>query len=179
MVWCAAAPGRFEYYMNNQRFRHSFAAAKLRLLGSGTSPNEAFHSCINRWFRNQPAVFVQTIRLQLQVNFLACLLTHNTALYSPTLRQMRQVDLLFHKVATMAISDEEWAEFTRRPLAFPVAAAKEKTRQAIKERAPQGKAQAKRPRKRTVFTSKRKPTAVPPPKRARALPRKRPAASLH
>ena len=165
--------------MNNQRFRHSFAAAKLRLLGSGTSPNEAFHSCINRWFRNQPEVFVQTIRLQLQVYFLACLLTHNTALYSPTLRQMRQVDLLFHKVATMAISDEEWAEFTRRPLAFPVEAAKEKTRQAIKERAPQGKAQAKRPRKRTVFTLKRKPTAVAPPKRARAPPRKRPAASLH
>ncbi|CAK0862345.1 unnamed protein product [Prorocentrum cordatum] len=151
----------------------------MRLLGSGTSPNEAFRSCVNRWFRNQPEVFAQTIRLQLQANFLACLLTHNTALHSRTLRRMRHVDLLFHAVATMAIADEEWAEFIRRPLAFPVEAAKEKKRQAIKGRALQGKAQAKRPRKRTVFTSKRKPTAATPPKRARAPPRKRPAASLH
>lgn len=60
----------------------------LALLGSGTSANESLHKEIDSWYRNRgPEVFPTTLELQMQVGALGKLLTHNAALYSPTLRQ--------------------------------------------------------------------------------------------
>ena len=86
VIWSAAAPSRVEWYMNNIRLRRSISPDQNRLLGSGTSPNEALHSEINRWFRPQTNKYAATLQMQLHVNQYSKFVAHNAAMYRPTLR---------------------------------------------------------------------------------------------
>ncbi len=99
IIYNACAPARMQWYFNNLRHRHGLPRSKLALLGSGTSPNEAWHSEINKWCSNQPEIFAITAELQLQVTVFGKLLSHNCALYSPTLRQLRPSNVLHRSVA--------------------------------------------------------------------------------
>jgi hypothetical protein len=51
ILWCAAAPQRIEWYLNNTRQRHLMCSEQLSLLPAGTTSNEALHAEINNWFR--------------------------------------------------------------------------------------------------------------------------------
>ena len=51
ILWCAAAPQRIEWYLNNTRQRHLMRIEQLSLLPAGTTSNEALHAEINNWFR--------------------------------------------------------------------------------------------------------------------------------
>ncbi|CAK0885113.1 unnamed protein product [Prorocentrum cordatum] len=105
----AAQHSRCEYLFNNLRMRHSLPARALPLLGSGTSPNEALHSEINKWFKNQPELYAQTLELQLGVNVIGKQMMHNSAMYAPTLRQLSSQTVAASVVCSFAISAAEWA----------------------------------------------------------------------
>ncbi|CAK0905471.1 unnamed protein product [Prorocentrum cordatum] len=105
----AAQHSRCEYLFNNLRMRHSLPARALPLLGSGTSPNEALRSEINRWFNNQPELYAQTLELQLGVNIIGKQMMHNSAMYAPTLRQLSSQTVAASVVCSFAISAAEWA----------------------------------------------------------------------
>ena len=105
----AAQHSRCEYLFNNLRMRHSLPARALPLLGSGTSPNEALHSEINRWFKNQPELYAQTLELQLGVHVIGKQMMHNSAMYAPTLRQLSSQTVAASVVCSFAISAAEWA----------------------------------------------------------------------
>ena len=102
------SPVNLEWLWNGVRLRHSMPPEMRSLLGSGTSPNEALHAEINRWFRNQPEVFPSTLALQLSVARLGKLLSHNSAMYTPTLRQMRQDTVLSATVAAVTLERDTW-----------------------------------------------------------------------
>ena len=50
----------------------------LALLKSGTSPNEALHRDMKKWFKNHQELFIGTLILQLQVSCFAVSYTHLT-----------------------------------------------------------------------------------------------------
>ncbi len=81
------------------------------LVGSGTSPNEALHSELNRAFRNQPEVYIETLGLQLEVSCWAKRLAHNAAMYRPTLRSLSQQLVFASQAARLNIPHEEWVAF--------------------------------------------------------------------
>ena len=104
----AAAPDRAEWYLNGSRYRHELQSSVLSLLGSGTSSNETLHREINNWCSNQPEVHRTTLEMQLHVNSFSKLMTHNTALYSPGLRQMSQQEVLSALSAKWAFPTAVW-----------------------------------------------------------------------
>ena len=67
------------------------------------------HAEINRWFRNQPALYVTTLELQLEAANLAKLIAHNSALYRPQLRQLDQATVLRFGALAVNITKEGWA----------------------------------------------------------------------
>jgi hypothetical protein len=105
------APAKLEWLWNGLRMRHRMPRSMLNLLGSGTSPNEALHSEINRWYRNQPSVFPTTLSLQLQVGRLGKLLAHNAALYRPTLQQFGQDVVLAAACASLVFDGGVWNDW--------------------------------------------------------------------
>ena len=110
LLFNATAPSRMHWYFNNQRLRHDMDPSKLALLGSGTSPNEALHAWLNQLSKNQSEWYLTTAEMQLSVNALARLITHNCALYSPTLRQLRHSEVLCRACATQTIPDSNWQD---------------------------------------------------------------------
>ena len=60
----------------------------------GTSSNEALHYEINNWFRETQKLHKATLTLKLEIMQLAKVLTHNSAMYKPTTRQMPEAELL-------------------------------------------------------------------------------------
>ena len=108
LLYNATAPARMQWFFNNIRFRHSLPPARLALLGSGTSVNEAFNRDINAWFSNQGDIYASTAELQLRVGFLGKLQAHNCALYSPTLRQLRQANVLSRSIMAWTFPQEHW-----------------------------------------------------------------------
>ena len=76
------------------RCRHAVPPNALSVIGSGTSQSESLHHEINTWFRNQPELHRSTLQFQLDINCFAKLITHNAALYRPSLRQLDQRTLL-------------------------------------------------------------------------------------
>ena len=109
VLWCAAAGPRIEWYFNNMRCRHAAPRSILSLLGAGTGQSESLHHEINNWFRNQPELYSQTLQLQLEVNCLGKLISHNAAAYSPGLRQLDQQTILVASAARMEIPDAVWS----------------------------------------------------------------------
>lgn len=130
MTGCMAP--QCEWLFNNLRARHGVALRKVRLLGSGTSPNEAAHSCVNRWFRNLGEPHKETLESSLRYCKVASLLCHNSALYRPTLTQMRRAEILPMLVRQVGMSPEQWRRHLDRPVKFPKEEVKEETRQLIK-----------------------------------------------
>ena len=86
VLWNAAGPERAGWYFNSQRFRHMLSPRMLPLLPSGTSGNESLHHEVNNWFRNSDGKYLQTLEVQLSINVVGKLLSHNTAMYCPGLR---------------------------------------------------------------------------------------------
>ncbi|CAK0818359.1 unnamed protein product [Prorocentrum cordatum] len=111
LLYNATAPARMQWFFNNQRFRHSLPAARLALLGSGTSVNESFNHEINTWFRNQGDIYASTAELQLRFGFLGKLQAHNCALHSPTLRQLRQANVLSRSIMAWAFPRDDWKSY--------------------------------------------------------------------
>lgn len=185
LLFNATAPHRMQWYFNNLRYRHSISSDHLALLGGGTAVNETIHRDLNFYFRNQGEWFWTTAELQLFANVLSKLLAHNTALYSPTLKQICSANILSMRAMTLECTDDEWTEFCsllHRPgcdfmdkAALPLFSRRQHIAQIIKKHASdikkrpsQGKSSVlrrpachilKRPasksRKRTVFTLKR------------------------
>lgn len=85
MMALAVLPRRSEWYFNHIRRAHMYGGC--RSLPPGTTANEAFHSEVNRWYRNQPCVYHGTVVLQLGIGVLAKGLAHSCAVCRPTLRQ--------------------------------------------------------------------------------------------
>ena len=123
VLWTATAPSRLAWLWNALVIRRQLPRRMQALLGSGTTPNEALHSEINRWYRNQPEVFPSTLALQLEVALMSKLLSHDSAMYSPTLRQWRQDVVLAMGCQGIVFEPNEWAKWCERN--------KEETRQKI------------------------------------------------
>ena len=75
--------------MNNTRVRASMDPARIQLLPSGTSSNEALHSELSVCFRQTQALHQATLQLKLGCFTLAEQLSHENAMYHPTVRQVR------------------------------------------------------------------------------------------
>ena len=56
IIWCAAAPEKVAWQWNALIVRRALPREFVDLLASGTASNEALHSEMNRWYRNQPEV---------------------------------------------------------------------------------------------------------------------------
>ena len=176
------APEKLEWLWNGLRMRHSMPSSMLSLLGSGTSPNEALHSEINRWFRNQPEVFPSTLALQLQIGRLGKLLAHNAAMYRPTFRQCEHSVVLAASTAGLVLNKESWMQGNAKGLAFSVAKPLTWKRKALqariraanfkKTRVERLHVVLKRPARRCVF---KRPASIAVPECVAVL--KRPAAS--
>ena len=84
---------KIDWLFNNLRYRQVLPAVVRQLLPSGTTSNEALHAEMNTWFRQVQAMHRSTLQLKLQIQSLAKLLAHQTALHSPTASQMSQMHL--------------------------------------------------------------------------------------
>ena len=162
LLFNATSQHKLHFYFNNQRHRHSMPTSKLSLMSSGTSGNETVHRDINQWCRNGAEWFSTTAELHFSINRFGRLLSHNTALYSPTLRQLRQSDVLARAAASMAIPSADWSSYCgllRREgadLLAPASLPLFQERQGIKRK-------IERARNNSVETALRKPAAVKRP----------------
>lgn len=59
LIWNAGVPSRLQWYFNGLRMIHSFPTHQRALLCAGTTANEAYHSEINTWMRNQSEVVIR------------------------------------------------------------------------------------------------------------------------
>ena len=94
LLHTASAPNRSGWYFNNLIMRHLLSAERLSMMPIGTSSNEALHHEINNWFRETQKLHKATLTLKLEIMQLAKVLTHNSAMYKPTTRQMPEAELL-------------------------------------------------------------------------------------
>lgn len=150
----AVTPERLEWYMNVCRMRHRVPANFQSLLGSGTSPNEAVNATINRWLRNLGEVHSQTVSLQLKVCQLGSILSHNSALYRPTLAQIRSCDLLACVARALEIPEGIWNEFRSTETSHPLEEARARTRLLVRKRPATSDIRIRKI-KRTAFTLQR------------------------
>jgi len=173
LVANAAQPGRTQWYFNNLRLLHSLPAHRSGLVGSGTCANEAFHSEMNRWFRYSSEAYSSTLQLQLWMSVLAKLLAHTSALYRPTLRQLRHQDVLARVCASLRCPENSWAAHCgqgcdgARPLAkaaLPLRLARQALRVEIRlhKLAQSVRPSRRRALKRTKFTLRRLGHLAPP-----------------
>jgi hypothetical protein len=155
---------RMHFLFNHMRSRRALPRDKLGLLGSGTCSNEALHSELNRWMKNQPELYITTVEVQLRVIHIAKLLTHNAALYAPTLRQLRQEEVLAKTLMSVEWPAIEWQDFCNaqacntyvEAASVPLLATRKRTTLALKARAVLKRPSAKRVvHKRSVFTLRR------------------------
>ena len=112
-------------------------------------------------------MYVQTLRLKLRVLLLMKLLTHNNALYSPTLTQCRQQIVLVRATCQPTFSESDWESFCRplikdgRVVKSTLALSEDRARLSAKVRKrpasaePLGARSKGKLRKRTPFTLKR------------------------
>lgn len=100
-----------EWYFNNPRLLHRLAPSSRALVAMGTTSNEAFHSEINRWCRSQGDVYSTTVELQLAFGDLAKMSSHTSALYRPSLRQIRPSYLLSRLVCCISRNTSSWRSY--------------------------------------------------------------------
>ena len=111
LLYLATDGDTMNWYFNNIRVRRALAPTMVPLLPSGTSANEALHAEMARWLRTQPEVFLSTLQLQLHICHIGKLLSHNSALYRPTLRQMSQQNVLACAAAAFPLDEKDWSAF--------------------------------------------------------------------
>ncbi|CAK0792945.1 unnamed protein product, partial [Prorocentrum cordatum] len=111
VLWSATSVERVQFLFNNTRMRHSLPKKYQSLIGSGTSPNEALHAEVNRWFRNQPELYLETLELQLAAATHAKLIAHNAAMYAPALRALTSQTVLATAIGRQLASPDEWQRF--------------------------------------------------------------------
>ena len=145
----AAAGDRAEWLFNNLRMRHLLTKAEHILLPVGTTSNESLHAEINGWFRQTQNLHPATLKLKLNILTLSKLLAHNSALYSPTARQMLSSHVLARRIGCGLWAPEEWvawAEDGRKKAELPIEKARQKESQRLKQfRAKRPAAARKRP----------------------------------
>ena len=145
MLLTAASPVKFQWLLNDTRYRHACSRRQLKLLPSGTTSNESLHHELNYRFRETQQIHRPTLELKLQFFCLSKLLSHNFAMYHTTQRQMTSKDVLHRLLGAMSIwttsSWAKWCKSQRRcrgtmlePAALPLAAQKRAVSQAIKLR---------------------------------------------
>ena len=173
ILWNASAPEKVAWQFNAIIVRHEMPHGMVKLLGSGTAPNESLHAELNTWYRSQPEVFPTTLELQLDVARLGKLLAHNAAMYHPTSRQVRHEQVRDLAVSGCGWSAAEWQAWCAQgcshgaitPALLPKAAKRKELGDKI---AAKGKPRATR---RTVKYMVKKPAArgLPPNKHVVAV----------
>ena len=111
LLHTAAAGPRTEWYLNNLRMRHAISQSRLSLLPVGTTSNEALHREINNWFRETQQMHKTTLELKLSIMSLGKLMTHNTALYWTTTRQMPEAEVLARTASVALWSPQQWSRW--------------------------------------------------------------------
>ena len=93
-----------------QQFRDSYARHPGQGLTLFRLPalDRASSTERSRWWKNSPEQFPTTLELHLSVAHLGKLLAHNAALYSPTLRQVGQDQVLALAMQGMRWTDDGW-----------------------------------------------------------------------
>ena len=129
----AAAPDRIQWYFNNLRMRHALPSRYWSLLSSGTSPNEALHAELNKWFRNQPELYISTLILQLRVNQIAKLIVHNSAMHRPLLRLHNHHTLLIALAWNWEFEiGDAWSGWVDSQASLPLCDKMRETKQALR-----------------------------------------------
>jgi len=113
ILWSAASPERLAWQWNAIIARRSLPREWMTLLPSGTASNESLHAEINRWWRNSPELFPSTLELHLDIGHFGKLLSHNAALYHPTLRQVRQEQVLALALHGVRFQGTDWDDWRR------------------------------------------------------------------
>jgi hypothetical protein len=108
ILWRAAAPNRMEWFLNNIRLRYIVHRSKHALLPSGTASNEALHAEINNWFKQTRQIHQATLRLKFLILTMGKQLSHNSAMYRQTARQVTSGVVLARVVAQPLWSAGEW-----------------------------------------------------------------------
>jgi hypothetical protein len=108
ILWSATAHDRVQWYFNNIRAKHWMPAKYQSLAASGTSAVESLNHEVNAWLSNMPEVYAATMRLELHINMLKKLMTHNLAMYSPQLRQLSQQTIAAASHSIDRISAVDW-----------------------------------------------------------------------
>ena len=114
LLWQAAQPDRLGWLFNNLRVRAMMSKSANVLMPTGTTSNESLHAEINGWFRQTQCLHQSTLRLKLSILVLGKLLSHNTALYSPTARQMSSGQVLARRVGAGLWQQQEWSNWARQ-----------------------------------------------------------------
>ena len=116
---------------------------------SPRASNERLHTQINGWFRQTQNLHPATLKLKLNILALSKLLAHNSALHSPTARQMLSSHGLARRIGCGLWAPEEWvawAEDGRKKAELPMEKARQKEPQRLKQfRAKRPAAARKRP----------------------------------
>ena len=105
LLWSAAAPGRIEWFLNNQRARHAMQYDRIGLLPIGTTSNESLHAELNANFRQIQCLHQSTLELKLNILTIHKQMSHNAALYHPTTRQVPS-----NVVVSIAICKPMWTD---------------------------------------------------------------------
>ena len=167
VLWSAAAPARIEWYLNATRVRHSMHQGKVSLLPSGTTSNEALHAEINGWFRQTQQIHQATLTLKLNAMTLGKLISHNSAMYRHTARQMSSASVLARAVSKSLWQTASWRRWCRslssggatRKAALPLQSqrqeAAERVRSWVRKKPAAAVSRAPRCVKRTAFTLQR------------------------
>ena len=109
---CAAAPANVEWLLNDTRFRQELTAEEVELNPTGSASNEALHAEVNRWLDGIHELHQPVLKLKVRCFQMVKLLTHNSALYSPTTVQIPQHVLIARIVGSMAPWDQNgWAQW--------------------------------------------------------------------
>ena len=108
VLYSATALDRMQWYFNNIRARHWMPVKYQSLAASGTSAVESLNHEVNAWMSNMPEIYAATLRLELHINMIKKLMTHNLAMYSPQLRQLCQQTIATASHSTDRISAANW-----------------------------------------------------------------------
>lgn len=157
ILYQLASADKAEWLFNNLRYRHFLPQNVRLLLPSGTTSNEALHAELNNHFKQIQALHRSTLQLKLRILRLAKLLAHNTALYSPTTRQIPSSHVLARRLAGPVWTTKAWKTWVLEqratgPAELPLQAQRRKEQAAIQSCK---RPAAQRNRKRTPFTLER------------------------
>ena len=114
VLWCAAAPDRMEWLLNNIRMRQTVSPAFLSLLPSGSTSNEALHAEINSWFRQIQKIHKSTLEFKLNVLTLGKLVAHSCAMYHATSRQVVPAVVLMRSMQNNVWTKGEWKKWCKQ-----------------------------------------------------------------